>query len=118
MKYLLLSAAVIVLMLVFPLYTVGMVTLIASTTAWGVFAVWYTLRARWWEHPYGRNTMGTSTGIFVLLLAFTIALTHGRFHGDLTLWTLAFLNLGIMAVHRIYHMEKVQRGVAKWKTSE
>ena len=117
-KYLLPSLAVVVLMLAFPLYTVAVVTLLCSTVAWGVFVTWYSVRARWWETPYGRNVMGTGTGIFALLLAFCIALLYGRFPGDLALWTLAFLNLGIMAVHRTYHMEKVQRGVSQWKTRQ
>ena len=118
MKYILATALITALMALFPVETVGLIVLLCSTVVWGTFTVWYSLRARWWRNPYGRNTMGTSVGIFALLLAFCAELLYGRFPGDQVLWTLVFLNLGIMAVHRTYHMEKVQRGIAERETRQ
>lgn len=43
------------------------ITLIAAASAWFLFLVFYTVIAKWWKHPIGRNTFSVSLVLFLIL---------------------------------------------------
>lgn len=84
--------------------------LTAAAIAWGAFAIWYMIRARWWEGAYGWNTLGTSLVLTVIfgrlaLLVYAPGLRADLQWTGLTLYTLAIA----LGAHRIYLLEKAQR---------
>jgi len=91
------------------LRTIGVFTLIFATLAWTWFVTWYAIRSKWWKNPYGRNTMGTSAGILALLLVFSAQVIFKRYPGYEIVWSIVFLNLGVLGIQRTFYMEKAQR---------
>ena len=43
------------------------IAIITATISWFLFIVLYSLTAKWWKTPVGRNTFGVSAVLFVIL---------------------------------------------------
>jgi hypothetical protein len=88
-----------------------MVILGLSTLAWWASVVWYHVRSKWYKNGYGQNTMGISFGLAVMHTVFLAGMVFGKYPGYLIVYTLVFLNIGVLAVQRILFIEKAQRGL-------
>lgn len=80
-----------------------------ALAAWIGFVVWYNIRSKWWKNPYGRNTMGISFGIVLVLALVLTRSLYGYYDNYEVLWTYIMLYLGVLGLHRTYHMDKAQR---------
>lgn len=96
-------------MLVFPGRVVVTAILGASTVAWWTVVAWYQLRSKWFKNPYGQNAMGVSFGLAVMHTVFLMGMIFGQYPGYLIVYTMAFLNICVLAVQRIRFIEKAQK---------
>lgn len=84
-----------------------------AVLTWATFLVWYTLRARWWKHPIGRNIFGTGLVIMLIFLRLFGTRTVEGFK-ELEVVGLAVYGLAVvMGIQRIYHMETAQHEFKK-----
>lgn len=91
-----------------------------ATLAWGTFIVSYWLRATWWKHPVGRNTMAVSAVLFLITLRGSAIhiwyATHPEmgYESPSVLFTVAggvfYAMLAWLGVRRTILMESAQRG--------
>lgn len=109
--------AAVVAMIFVSARSVAVLSLFMATVVWWIFVGWYAVRAKWYRLPQGRNVMSVSFGLSVVLTLFSFGVLFGRFFGYEIIWALAFLTLTVAGVQRIYHVERIQRHVGKWKDS-
>lgn len=80
-----------------------------ATAAWAVFALWYALRARWWEQPEGRNVMGVAVAITALLLLVSLARVAPDWAGRPIAQLAVYGGLIALAIQRTVQLERAQR---------
>jgi hypothetical protein len=84
------------------------IVIIAATIAWFLFLVTYSVTAKWWKNPVGRNTFGVSFVLFwilfrLMLLRIWPDMEQKDIYG-IILYSLA----GVFAVQRIVLMLESQ----------
>lgn len=82
-------------------------TVLCTSVVWGLFLVWYTLRAKWWKTLVGRNTFGVSAVLFVILVRATLL----RWNDDFVdvAGIIIYVAAGLFGIQRIIAMESAQR---------
>lgn len=76
---------------------------------WVTFIVWYSLRARWWKNPFGRNTAFVSVAVILLLLRLVILQFFPTVPTTTVGGFLVYMGIAAAGVHRTYLMEREQR---------
>lgn len=84
-------------------------SVVCATAVWLVFLVWYTLRAKWWRDPVGRNAFFVSVVVFWLLLRATLVRLWPGFWEHEVLGALVYVLAALAGAVRIGLMEKSQR---------
>lgn len=86
----------------------------AATLAWISVVTWYWIRAKWWKAPVGRNTMGIS--MFIALVLARLSYMHlddvppAPVSTASTLFgVFVYLGLTVAGLHRLYLIEDSQR---------
>lgn len=77
--------------------------------AWLTFVVWYTIRAQWWRKPLGRNTFGVSLLVTLVVGRLAVIRLTGADWDTALSGIIIYAGGTLLAVQRIYHMEKAQR---------
>lgn len=90
------------------------IALMSASAVWLTFSVWYITRAKWWRTAFGWNTLGVSLIMTIIFTRLAVLYLHPSFKADLqatglTLYILA----AIFGAHRIYLLERAQRGQGK-----
>lgn len=88
-------------------------SLVLACFAWFVFVVWYTVRAKWWKVPVGRNAFGVSLVLFLILLRITLARLWPGFRELEPAAVVIYLAAAAYGFQRVYQLEKAQRGIMK-----
>lgn len=77
---------------------------------WGLFCIWYTIRAKWWRKSLGRNIFGVSLVLFLVLLRGLLNRTVAGFHENIWLSGIVLLAATAYGLQRLIQMERAQRG--------
>lgn len=95
-----------------------MMTLVVTLAAlaWLTFVVWYTVRAKWWKSPVGRNTFGVSAVLFIILLRIAVIRWWPHLQQHDIAGTLVYSVAFVFGVQRIWFMEKAQREVNRLRS--
>lgn len=84
-------------------------SIVGAAFVWLVFLVWYTVRAKWWKDPYGRNTFLVSLVVFWILLRLTMVRLLPGFREHEILGAIVYVFAALAGLARIALMEKAQR---------
>ena len=87
----------------------------ASALAWFGFIAWYSIRAKWWKTPIGRNTFGVSAVLCIVLLRIAVLLWFPDLKQSKTIGAIIYTGAAILGAQRIVFVEKAQREVARLK---
>ena len=77
--------------------------------AWGLFCTWYTIRAKWWRKPLGRNIFGVSFVLFLVLLWGLLNRTISGFHENMWISAIVYVAAAWYGLQRLIQMEGAQR---------
>ncbi|MFB7798924.1 hypothetical protein [Isoptericola sp. NPDC056134] len=86
-----------------------------EATAWFAFGGWllfvalYSLRARWWKTPEGRNVWGVGLALTVALGIIVAAYTWPDYELRPVIVPVLYTGLGLLAVQRTVQMLRRQR---------
>lgn len=89
-----------------------MILTVVMTTAalvWFAFLGWYTIRAKWWRLPVGRNTFGVSLVLFLILLRATVLRWFPEFQQHDVAGIIVYGLAVALGIQRLIYMEKAQR---------
>lgn len=85
------------------------VSVVVAAAVWLTFIVWYSVRARWWKTPYGRNTFWVSTVLFWVLARIAAVRLIPDFPEHEILGALVYILAAVVGVWRTVLMEGAQR---------
>lgn len=83
--------------------------IVGAAFIWLIFLVWYTVRAKWWRDPYGRNTFLVSLVVFWILLRLTMVRLIPGFREHEILGAIVYVFAALAGLARIALMERAQR---------
>lgn len=86
-----------------------------AALAWLTFIVWYSIRAKWWKNPVGRNTFGVSTVLFVILARITLLRWFPHLQQHDIPGIIVYSVAALFGVQRIWFMEKAQREINRMR---
>jgi hypothetical protein len=85
---------------------------VAATTAfftWLLFLVWYSVRAKWWRSPEGRNVWGVALALTVALGMIVAAYTWRDYAARPYVVLTVYVGLAALAIQRTVQLERNQR---------
>lgn len=85
---------------------------------WLSFIVWYTVRAKWWHNPYGRNAMAVSVVLFVILTRIALISHYPELRQYDVMGGFWYSVAGLAAVWRIVLMERAQADSGRIESHE
>lgn len=91
------------------LLTIAITLALAS---WVAFLGWYSLRAKWWRSPVGRNTFNVSLVLMVILLRLAVLRWFPTHHQHDIWGILIYLWAAVLGGQRIRFVERAQRDAA------
>ena len=77
--------------------------------AWGLFCIWYTIRAKWWKTAFGHNIFGASFVLFLVLLRGLLARVVDDYEDIEWISGIVLLAATAYGLQRIIQMERAQR---------
>lgn len=80
----------------------------AGALTWLTFLAWYTVRAKWWKNPIGRNVFGTGGVILLILMRLFFARTFDGFRELDAVSLVVYTFVLAVGIQRIYQMESAQ----------
>lgn len=89
------------------------ISVIAATIAWFLFLVVFTLLAKWWKNPYGRNAFGVSFVLFVILFRIMVLRIWPDIEQKDFVGIIVYSLAGIFAIQRGILMVRAQWGLRK-----
>lgn len=84
-------------------------SIVFAALAWWAVSVWYTLRARWWKLPLGRNAEFINIALALLLSRLAAVRLWPEIKEIEWATVLLYLALAVFALQRIRHIERAQR---------
>jgi hypothetical protein len=78
------------------------ISVIAAATAWFLFLVFYTIVAKWWRGPIGRNTFGVSFVLWVILARLATLRIWPNIHQSDVVGIILYSLTGFYAIRRGY----------------
>lgn len=78
------------------------ITVISAASAWFVFLVFYTIVAKWWRGPIGRNTFGVSFVLWVILARLAVLRIWPDMHQSDVVGIILYALTGFYAFRRGY----------------
>lgn len=85
----------------------------ASAVIWAGFLVSYSVHAKWWRNPVGRNAFGVSAILFLILMRISLARWFPEVQQRTWAAILVFGLAGTYGLQRWRYMRKAQREVVK-----
>lgn len=85
------------------------VAAIAAFSAWAVFLIWYSVRAKWWRSPEGRNVWGVALALTVALGIIVAAYLWRDYVARPYVVLTVYVGLAALAVQRTIQLERNQR---------
>lgn len=84
-------------------------TVTFAALVWLTFLVWYTLRARWWGNPYGRNAFFVGLVLFLILTRIALSRHIEPFKESQEVAISIYALAALYGISRIALMERAQR---------
>ncbi|MFE5309690.1 hypothetical protein [Isoptericola sp. NPDC056605] len=82
---------------------------LVALLAWLVFLVWYSLRAKWWRSPEGRNVWGVASALVIALGMVNASYIWPDYAARDWVVLGVYAYLAALAVQRTVQMERRQR---------
>jgi predicted anti-sigma-YlaC factor YlaD len=85
------------------------VAAVVAFLTWFVFVVWYSVRARWWRSPEGRNIWGVGFALTVALGMIVAAYTWPDYSARPYVVLTVYVGLAALGIQRTIQLERAQR---------
>lgn len=82
---------------------------VVAFLAWAAFVTWYSIRARWWRSPEGRNVWGVGLALAIALGMIVAAYTWPDYAARPYVVLTVYVGLAALGIQRTIQLERAQR---------